>query len=78
MFEVSNVYKGPLIALLVGFLLMVNFHPSNGATVFFANDRFTELGIDWCEEEKARYDVLNDWIGQHQFSLEARICSQFV
>ena len=54
---------------------MINFYPISAATVFFANDRFTELGIDWCEEEKARYDVLNDWLGQQQYSLEARICA---
>ena len=54
---------------------MFNFYSASGATVFFANDRFTKLGIDWCEEEKARYDVLNDWLGQQQYSLEARICA---
>lgn len=51
--------------------------PVEGASSFFVNDRFTENGIQWCEEERPRYDVIGEsaWLEHHKHSIEARICA---
>lgn len=48
-----------------------------GATSFFAGGKFTENGIQWCEEENARYHLYGEekWLEQHKHSIEARICA---
>jgi hypothetical protein len=64
------------IFVIVGFLLIGNFYPVDGATVFFAENRFTSIGIEWCQEEKPRYDVMGqNWFSHHSYSIESRICA---
>lgn len=48
-----------------------------GATAFFAGSKFTENGIEWCEEENARYILYGEekWLEQQKYSIEARICA---
>lgn len=48
-----------------------------GATSFFAENKFTENGIQWCEEENARYQLYGEekWLEQQNHSIEARICA---
>ena len=48
-----------------------------GATTFFAGSKFTENGIEWCEEENARYRLYGEekWLEQQKYSIEARICA---
>ncbi len=47
-----------------------------GATSFFAGNKFTENGIQWCEEENARYHLYGEekWLEQQKHSIESRIC----
>lgn len=48
-----------------------------GATVFFAGSKFTENGIQWCEEENSRYRLFGEakWLEQNGYSIEARVCA---
>ena len=48
---------------------------AEGATTFFANNRFTEDGVQWCEEELPRYEILGEakWLEHHRYSIEARV-----
>lgn len=48
-----------------------------GATVFFAGNKFTENGIQWCEEENPRYSLYGEakWLEQNGYSIEARVCA---
>ena len=56
-------------------ILFANFPNAEGATVFFAEGKFTKDGIDWCEEEKPRFELIGQqkWLEQHNHSIEARI-----
>lgn len=50
-----------------------------GATVFYANGEFTQNGIEWCEENKALYDLLGDqFFEHHNHSIESRICANLI
>ena len=52
----------------------INF--ADAATPFFAEGKFTENGLDWCDEEKPRYDLMGEqWFEHHKHSIEARICA---
>ncbi len=64
-----------ILALLVlGFLA---FSPVDGATINFAEGKLTENGVQWCEEELARYELWGEekWIKENNHSIEARICA---
>ena len=64
-----------IFAILAGTSSFANL--AEGATQFFANDAFTQNGVEWCEEEKPRYDVIGEptWLEHHRHSIEARICA---
>ncbi len=50
--------------------------PVYGATVFYANGAFTQNGIEWCEENKAIYEILGDkFFEHHKHSIESRVCA---
>jgi hypothetical protein len=50
-----------------------------GATVFYANGAFTQNGIEWCEENKALYDLLGDkFFEHHNHSIESRVCVNLI
>ena len=57
---------------------MISFSLVDGATVFYAEGKFTPDGIDWCEDEKPRFDIIGQdkWLEQHSYSIEARIALQ--
>ena len=64
-----------ILALFVlGFLA---FNPVDGATINFAEGKLTKNGVQWCEEEFARYELWGEekWIEQNHYSIEARICA---
>lgn len=67
-----KIFLGILFALILIPIPLVF-----GATVFFANSRFTEDGIQWCEEEKPRYHIIGEakWLEHHRYSIESRICA---
>ena len=45
------------------------------ANPFFSNGYFTENGIEWCEENRALYEILEEkFFEHHNHSLESRIC----
>ena len=45
------------------------------ANPFFSNGYFTENGIEWCEENRPLYEILEDkFFEHHKHSLEARVC----
>ena len=45
------------------------------ANPFFSNGYFTENGIEWCEENRPLYEILEDkFFERHKHSLEARVC----
>lgn len=66
-----------LFSVLVLSMIFFAFAPVDSATINFANNRLTENGIQWCEEELARYELWGEkvWIEQHNYSIEARICA---
>jgi hypothetical protein len=67
-----------LVLSALGFSLMfLAFIPVDGATNNFAEGKLTENGIQWCEEELARYELWGEekWIVEHNYSIEARICA---
>ncbi len=50
---------------------------SFAATPFFANDAFTQNGIEWCQENQMLYEILGleEWLKHHNYSIEARVCA---
>ena len=47
-----------------------------GATPFFANDRFTQNGVEWCEENYQLYTFIKeDFFEHHHHSIESRVCA---
>ncbi|HET6516801.1 MAG TPA: CFI-box-CTERM domain-containing protein [Nitrosopumilaceae archaeon] len=47
----------------------------DAATPFFANDAFTQNGIEWCEENLSLYQILgNKFFDHHKHSIESRVC----
>ncbi len=45
------------------------------ANPFFSNGYFTENGIEWCEENRPLYEILEEkFFEHHKHSLEARVC----
>jgi hypothetical protein len=56
--------------------IISSIYPAYGATVFYANGAFTQNGIEWCEENKAIYDILGDkFFEHHKHSIESRVCA---
>lgn len=61
--------------------LPIIFTPNygNGATPFFANDRFTPNGLEWCQENQALYEILGEkFFEHHDHSIESRICANLI
>lgn len=53
----------------------LGFYAVDAATPFFANDAFTQNGIEWCEENLSLYKILgNDFFDHHKHSIESRVC----
>ena len=54
------------------------FSNVDAATVFYAEGRFTQDGIDWCVDEKSRFEIIGQdkWLEHHSYSIEARIAIQ--
>ncbi len=64
---------------LVVILLSLSFSPIFAATPFFANDAFTQNGIEWCEENLPLYQILgNDFFVHHNHSIESRVCASLI
>lgn len=64
-------------AIVLCMMLTTSISTVFGATSFFAGNQFTENGIQWCEEENARYHLYGEakWLEQQKHSIEARICA---
>lgn len=66
------------ISLIVIFL-SVGILPIFAATPFFANDAFTQNGIEWCEENLSLYQILgNGFFEHHNHSIESRVCASLI
>ena len=56
--------------------IIFSAYPAYGATVFYANGAFTQIGIVWCEENKPLYDLLGvQFFEHHRHSIESRVNS---
>ncbi len=66
-----------LAAILCMIVLTPSVSAVFGATTFFAGSKLTENGVEWCEEENARYHLYGEekWLEQQKQSIEARICA---
>jgi hypothetical protein len=66
-----------LVLSVLGLSLFFALIPVDGATINFAEGKLTENGVQWCEEELARYELWGEekWIAENNYSLEARICA---
>lgn len=64
-------------AILCMIVLAPSVSVAFGATTFFAGSKFTENGIQWCEEENARYRLYGEekWLEQQNYSIESRVCA---
>ena len=59
-------------AIIIGPLFFIS---TANASPFFANGQFTENGIEWCEENRSLYEVLEEkFFEHHSHSLESRVC----
>lgn len=67
-------YTATILCIIV---LTPSISTALGATTFFAGNKFTENGIEWCEEENARYHLYGEekWLEQQKHSIEARVCA---
>lgn len=71
-------YPLTVILLFLSLLSVTMTHQTSLAAVnFFSENKFTKDGIDWCQEEKPRYDIIGepDWIKHHRYSIESRVCA---
>ena len=65
-----------LIFVFLGLIISPSFLITNAyANPFFTNGQFTKNGIEWCEENRALYEVLEEkFFEHHNHSLESRVC----
>ncbi|MFZ8937591.1 MAG: hypothetical protein ACO2Y5_04975 [Nitrosopumilaceae archaeon] len=69
----NKVFRLGIILFVVGgfFYSIQNVQ----ANPFFSNGYFTENGIEWCEENRPLYEILEEkFFEHHKHSLESRIC----
>lgn len=68
-----------LYACILTVSIISSIYPAYGATVFYANGAFTQNGIEWCEENKAIYDILGTkFFEHHNHSIESRVCANLI
>lgn len=64
-----------LVIVTVVFIPLFGIYSVDAATPFFANDAFTQNGIEWCEENLSLYQILgNKFFDHHKHSIESRVC----
>jgi hypothetical protein len=69
----NKIFQLGIIFFLVGgfFYSIQNVQ----ASPFFSNGYFTENGIEWCEENRPLYEILDEkFFEHHKHSLESRVC----
>ena len=71
--QLNRIFGLALTSILI--TCTFNFSQNVYANPFFSNGYFTENGIEWCEENRSLYEILEEkFFEHHKHSLESRIC----